>query len=146
MHSKFRPPSSTSLTFRLRLPKLIVELEAALRDVTEGWAEDDRERVFEIATHKVEYVEELQAVRDRHLLNRSQCLRQVEHELAQARQLGLIDAAQPLRSVALGLHALMDGLIQNWLLDPEAFNLEQVGRHVLCTYLQGLRVRPAVPV
>lgn len=50
MHSKFRPPSSTSLTFRLRLPKLIVELEAALRDVTEGWAEDDRERVFEIAT------------------------------------------------------------------------------------------------
>ena len=50
MNSKFRPPSSTSLTFRLRLPKLIVELEAALRDVMEGWAEGDRERVFEIAT------------------------------------------------------------------------------------------------
>jgi hypothetical protein len=50
VHSKFRPPSSTSLTFRLRLPKLIVELEAALRDVMEGWAEDDRERVFEIST------------------------------------------------------------------------------------------------
>ena len=50
MHSKFRLPSSTSLTFRLRLPKLLVELEAALRDVMEGWTEDDRERVFEIST------------------------------------------------------------------------------------------------
>ena len=50
MHSKFRPPSSTSLTFRLRLPKLIVELEAALRYVAEGWAETDQERVFEIST------------------------------------------------------------------------------------------------
>jgi hypothetical protein len=50
VHSKFRAPSSTSLTFRLRLPKLTVELEAALRDVTEGWSEDDCERVFEIAT------------------------------------------------------------------------------------------------
>jgi TetR/AcrR family acrAB operon transcriptional repressor len=35
-------------------------------------------RVFEIATHKVEYVDELLAVRERHLLNRNQCLGQVE--------------------------------------------------------------------
>jgi hypothetical protein len=50
VHAKFRPPSSTSLTFRLRLPKLIVELEAALRDAMQGWSESDRERVFEIST------------------------------------------------------------------------------------------------
>ena len=50
VHAKFQLPSSTSLTFRLRLPKLIVELEGALRDVLQGWSESDRERVFEIST------------------------------------------------------------------------------------------------
>ena len=38
-------------------------------------------RVFEIATHKVEYVDELQAVRERHLHNRDECLDQVEQQL-----------------------------------------------------------------
>lgn len=99
-------------------------------------------RVFEIATHKVEYVEELQAVRDRRLLNRSQCLGEVEQDLAQAQTQGLIAAGLALRDVALGLHALMDGLIQNWLLDTTAFDLEQVGRGVMRTYLQGLRRAP----
>jgi TetR/AcrR family acrAB operon transcriptional repressor len=33
----------------------------------------------------------------------------------------------------------VDGLIQNWLLDPEAFDLEKVGRQVLRAYLGGLR-------
>lgn len=100
-------------------------------------------RVFEIATHKVEYVQELLAVRDRHLLNRSQCLGEVENELARAQDQGLIGYATPVRDTALGLHALMDGLIQNWMLDPEAFDLEQVGRSALRTYLQGLRLSAA---
>lgn len=96
-------------------------------------------RVFEIATHKVEYVPELQAVRDRHLLNRSQCLGEVEQDLARAQQQGLVGMAMPVHTMALGLHALVDGLIQNWMLAPEAFDLEQMGRSVLHTYLQGLR-------
>jgi TetR/AcrR family transcriptional regulator, acrAB operon repressor len=98
-------------------------------------------RVFEIVTHKVEYVEELQAVRERHLLNRGQCLAQVEQDLALAAARGLIGSERPLRDVSLALHALMDGLIQNWLLDTDAFDLEQVGRGALRTYLQGLRAR-----
>jgi hypothetical protein len=49
VHSKPRLPSTTSLTFRLRLPKVLVELDAALRDVMQGWEEIDRERACEIA-------------------------------------------------------------------------------------------------
>ncbi|MBL8303784.1 MAG: TetR family transcriptional regulator, partial [Ideonella sp.] len=30
------------------------------------------------------------------------------------------------------------GLIQNWMLDPRAFDLVQVGKQVLDTYLAGL--------
>ena len=102
-------------------------------------------RVFEIATHKVEYVDELQAVRERHLLNRNQCLDYVEQQLKVAIKRGQIGRKTPARNVALGLHALVDGLIQNWLLDPKAFDLVRVGRQVLHAYLAGLRpeeVRP----
>ncbi len=96
-------------------------------------------RVFEIATHKVEYIDELQAVRSRHLLNRNQCLDEVERMLKLAARRGLIGRRAPARSYAMGLHALVDGLIQNWMLDPEAFDLVRVGRQVLRAYLAGLR-------
>ena len=96
-------------------------------------------RVFEIATHKVEYVDELLAVRDRHLQNRNECLGEVEADLKRAMKLGLIGSKVPARAAALGLHALIDGLIQNWLLDNEAFDLVRVGRQVTQAYLAGLR-------
>lgn len=96
-------------------------------------------RVFEIATHKVEYVDELLAVRDRHLQNRNECLAEVEADLKRAMKLGLIGHKVPARAAALGLHALVDGLIQNWMLDNEAFDLVRVGRQVTQAFLAGLR-------
>jgi len=39
---------------------------------------------------------------------------------------------------AHGLHALIDGLIQNWLLDPQAFDLLEVGQCAIEVYLRGL--------
>lgn len=94
-------------------------------------------RVFEIATHKVEYVGELQAVRDRHVAARNECLANVEQGLKRAARRGQIRLRVPARSVALGLHALIDGLIQNWMLDPHAFDLVKIGRDVLDGYLAG---------
>ena len=55
-------------------------------------------RVFEIATHKVEYVDELLAVRDRHLLGRNECLAEVERELKSAMRRGLVRSDVPARS------------------------------------------------
>jgi len=100
-------------------------------------------RVFEIATHKVEYVDELLAVRDRHLLGRNECLAEVERELKSAMRRGLVRSDVPARSIALGLHAMLDGLIHNWLLDPTAFDLVRVGRHALQAYESGLRPQAA---
>ncbi len=95
-------------------------------------------RVFEIATHKVEYVDELRAVRDRRLASRNGCLAHGEGALKRAVRRGELSLALPARSAALGLHALIDGLIQNWMLDPEAFDLVKVGRQVLEAYLNGI--------
>jgi TetR/AcrR family acrAB operon transcriptional repressor len=95
-------------------------------------------RVFEIATHKVEYVGEMQAVRDRHVASRDRCLEQVRRGLSLAMRRGRLGRRVPARAAALGLHALIDGLIQNWMLDPAAFDLVRTGRQVLDTYLAGL--------
>jgi len=95
-------------------------------------------RVFEVATHKVEYVESLGAVRRRHLDVRDECvagMKQVLQRAARERGVSLPVSAE---AAARGLHALVDGLIQNWLLDPQAFNLPRMGRQVLDSYLAGL--------
>jgi TetR/AcrR family transcriptional regulator, acrAB operon repressor len=44
----------------------------------------------------------------------------------------------PALAAARGLHALVDGLIQNWLLDPDAFRLEPAGQQAIDAYLAGL--------
>jgi TetR/AcrR family acrAB operon transcriptional repressor len=95
-------------------------------------------RVFEIASHKVEYVDELQAGRDRHLAERAGCMCDLERLLRLAATAGQLRPDTPIASAAIGLHALLDGLMHNWLLDPQAFDLEAVGAAVLETYLLGL--------
>lgn len=97
-------------------------------------------RVFEIATHKVEYVDELKAVRDRHLDVRNNCMAHVARRLTLAMRRGSLGRRVPARAAALGLHALIDGLIQNWMLDPDAFDLVRVGIQVIDTYLAGLAI------
>ena len=95
-------------------------------------------RVFGIATHKVEYVDELLAVRDRHLRVRNQCLAHVGEGLSAAMARGQLSRRIPAAVVAIGLHALIDGLIQNWMLEPQRFDLVEVGMQTLDAYLAGL--------
>jgi TetR/AcrR family acrAB operon transcriptional repressor len=96
------------------------------------------QRVFEIALHKVEYVDELLAVRERRLGGLNERLAHVERGLRLAMQQGALGRRVPARAAALGLHSLIDGLIQNWMLDPGAFDLLRVGRQALDAYLAGL--------
>ena len=94
--------------------------------------------MLEVATHKVEYTEEHQTIRLRHLAVRNEFLSQVAKGLtAAARQENL---KKPLLGdmAAQGLHALVDGLLQNWMLDPQAFDLVQAGQYSMDIYLGGL--------
>ncbi len=62
---------------------------------------------------------------------------------------GQIDATLPPAVAARGLCALVDGLMLNWLLDPQAFDLQSTGSQMLDTYLRGLtgrNVQPPAPV
>lgn len=100
--------------------------------------DDQTRRVFEVATHKVEYVTEMQAVRDRHLQVRNECVAMTEKALREAVIREGIQLPIPLPIAALGLHVIIDGLIQNWLLAPEAFDLETCGRDTVNVYFAGL--------
>jgi TetR/AcrR family acrAB operon transcriptional repressor len=95
-------------------------------------------RVFEIASHLVEYGDELQVVRDRHIAERSQRVADLERVLVQACAQGQLGSAVRPHVAAVGLHSLLDGMMSNWLLDPSAFDLEAVGAQTLNVYLAGL--------
>lgn len=95
-------------------------------------------RVFEIATQKVEYVDELQSMRERHIAGRNECIDDMYGLMQLAQDKGHIRADVDLRSATLGLFALVGGLKFNWLLDPQGFDLEAVGQTTLDTYLRGL--------
>jgi TetR/AcrR family acrAB operon transcriptional repressor len=114
-------------------------LRAAITRALQQTAHDEHtRRVFEVATHKVEYTEELQAVRDRHLRVRQQYMAVTQANLEQAvRRQGLV-LPVPLPAAALGLHVMIDGLIQNWLLDQNAFDLVACGCQAMDVYLAGL--------
>jgi TetR/AcrR family transcriptional regulator, acrAB operon repressor len=95
-------------------------------------------RVFEIAINRVEYVEEMEVVRDRRLKGLTERLAQVERGFKLAMRLGRLERRMPARAAAIGLHSLVDGLMQNWLLDPCAFDLLRVGRQAIDAYLVGM--------
>lgn len=96
-------------------------------------------RVFEIALHKVEYVDEQQALLDRHLAERNRCVMEAELALRAAMEQGLIKTESTSRAIALTLFSLLDGLLHNWLLDRDAFDLVTVGAAAIDIHLAGLQ-------
>lgn len=102
-------------------------------------------RVFEVATQKVEYVEELRAVRLRHLAIRRSFVGRFEQSIESAAQRNALVLPMPAALAAQGFHALVDGLIQNWLLDTQAFDLLDVGERSMDVFLSGLGFEASAP-
>ena len=58
----------------------------------------------------------------------------VQQRLNAAAQNDHLTLPVPSALAALGLHALVDGLIQNWLLHPQAFDFVHVGQSAMDVY------------
>jgi TetR/AcrR family acrAB operon transcriptional repressor len=95
-------------------------------------------RVLEIAAHQVEYGDSLQVVRERRVVERGGHVADIDRLLTLAVEKGELGKGVSTPVAAVGLHALVDGLITNWLLAPQAFDLEHDGVQVLDVYLAGL--------
>jgi TetR/AcrR family transcriptional regulator, acrAB operon repressor len=100
------------------------------------------QRVFEICCHKVEYVDEMVQVRRRHVEARNNCLRHMERAFRNAAKKGLLARTINPRLAAVGLHALVDGLIVNWVLDPAYLALARDAKMLVDQYLDRVRATP----
>lgn len=96
-------------------------------------------RVFEIATLKVEFVGEMDAVRQRRQQNMANWMNRAEGRIRAAAEKGLIASKVEPGNIALALWIMIDGLIRNWMFDPQGFDLLQIGQCVIDPYLDGLR-------
>jgi TetR/AcrR family acrAB operon transcriptional repressor len=96
-------------------------------------------RVFEIATLKVEFVGEMDAVRQRRKDNMANWMTRAERRILLAADKGLIARHVDPSRVALALWIMIDGLIRNWMFDPQDFDLIALGKCVIDPYLDGLR-------
>ncbi len=102
------------------------------------------QRVFDIMTHKCEYVDDMAPLRERHLEGRTDCVMHVEEGFRNAIKLGRLPKSVNPKLAAIGLHALIDGLIMNWLLDPKYFSFARDAETMIDSYLRGLAATPAV--
>jgi TetR/AcrR family transcriptional regulator, acrAB operon repressor len=117
------------------LPALRERLVQVLANVTQ---DAQVHRVLEIALHKCEDVDELRATRERRMAMRQTYRTRLERVLQRGQLRGEVTTALSAANLAIGLHALVDGLIHNWLLDPAGFDLRGVGTQAVDVHLAGL--------
>lgn len=98
-------------------------------------------RVFEIATLKIEYVDEMSSVRERRAQAAVRWLAVAESRVALAVDWGKVRPEVDPRAVALGLWALIDGLVRSWMLTPDSFELVALGERIVGSHLDAVRVR-----
>lgn len=104
--------------------------------------QDERtRRVFEIALYRVEYVNDLAAVRDNHIEGCTDFCALIEGELRSAAEDQNLQLPMEPHTAAMGVQALFDGLLQSWLLTHGRFDLVTVSRGAIDAYLRGLGFR-----
>lgn len=109
----------------------------AMAPLRELAAEAQVQRVFSIAMHFTEYTEELAPVRQRHQGSVASFVDQLETLLVRAKR--QLHPGLNTRAAALGLFALVDGLMHHWTLSPNSFDLVAVGEQSVHNYLAGLQ-------
>lgn len=109
-------------------------LTALLRTATDEQAR----RVFQIASHQVEFNGEMLAVRERKLRWRDDYLKYLTQGFDAAATDAGIRLPVDARTAALGMKAILGGLLDSWLLDTKDFDLVEVGTQVMDRYLTGL--------
>ena len=114
-------------------------LRAVMALVLHGVASDERtRRVFEVALYKVEYAGEMLGVRERHVAASEAFTRQLARDFELAARAQQVVMLMTPMDAAIGLHALFDGLIRNWILNDGGFDLAGVGRGSTDAFLVGL--------
>jgi len=97
------------------------------------------QRVFDVVTHKCEYLGEMADVKRRISSIQKGCVDRSEQAIRNAIRRGQLPASVNPRLAAIGLDAMLFGLISNWLADNDYLALERQAEAVIGLYLDGLR-------
>lgn len=120
-------------------PASLARLLAMVERVICAVVNDERtRRVCEIAFYRVEYVDELMVARERHLASRARFHALLARDLCLAADEQGLSLPMDTAVATAGLQALFDGLLHDWILGGERFDLLAVGRATVKTYLRGL--------
>jgi TetR/AcrR family acrAB operon transcriptional repressor len=95
-------------------------------------------RVFDIVNHKCELVDDMAIARTRQLESRAGCLEQIEQSIQAAIDQKSLPKTLNAHVAAIGMHALIEGLISSWILDPESFSLDKEADQFIQIYIAGL--------
>jgi TetR/AcrR family acrAB operon transcriptional repressor len=106
-------------------------------------ASDGRaQKVCEIVFHKSELVVELADLATAHRQERCACLAQIEDIIRRAAEVGQLPADIDASLATQGLHALMVGIMHEWVLDPAAYDLATAAPALVDMFIAGLTTRP----
>jgi TetR/AcrR family acrAB operon transcriptional repressor len=102
--------------------------------------------VFEIATLKIEFVDEMTSVRLRRAEITDRWMAAAESRVRLAVATGQARSNVEPRAVALGLWSIIDGLVRAWMIAPDSFELIAMGGRIVGTHLDAIRAcRPDRP-
>jgi TetR/AcrR family acrAB operon transcriptional repressor len=122
----------------------LAQLSAKAMRPLRALAENEHvQRAFRIAMHQTEYTDELAAVQARYIEGITEFQQELSEVLARAQDAGLLREGLVLATAALGLYALVDGLMHHWTLQPGGFDLVACGEAAVGAYLDGLRTTAA---
>ncbi|WP_232219891.1 TetR family transcriptional regulator [Pseudogulbenkiania sp. MAI-1] len=121
------------------------ELRAACLSILQSLVHNEqRRRVFDVLYHKCELTEEMGPVMQRQKQCIKDCTERIQRILLRAIELGQLPAGLNIERADIMLHALVSGLMGNWLFDPESFDLERDAGNMLDGYLEMLQRCPAM--
>ena len=114
---------------------LVLLKEAAVSALKRTATDPQCQRVFEIVTHKCEYLEDTADVRERISHIKCGCVERTEQAIRNAIKRGLLPKTLDARLAAVGLDAMIYGLISNWLADRSYVKLERDAEALIDRYL-----------
>ncbi len=121
-------------------PDPLASVRAMLAGILERTSGDAQaRRVFHIVFNKCEYVDEMQPVWQRLREMQAGCLDRLGQGLAAAIARGQLPQTLDARSTAIGLHALVNGLISKLVMDPDAIPRAGDYGRLIDVFLEGLR-------
>ncbi len=120
-------------------------IRAACVYVLKKTAEDRRvRRVLEIAFFKCEIDDDIKQLAGRQMDCRTEGMEMFQKALRNAIRRGQLAKTVDVRKATIGLMALIDGLLYNWLLKPDMFPLARDAESFVGMYLAGLERLPQI--